>query len=271
MESSNDHKRLFFGFHIAAPWPAPLPEGRVIEEHFRHMTVAFLGEVPISAVELLLPLFPKPSFRIGPTGIFEKVIFLPKRFSRVVAWQICWKEDLLEIETFQEQFALWLHESNLLSLEKERPHLPHVTVCRKPFSRRSWESSFSPLPLMVTGFHLYESLGFSHYRSLWEYPFILPFEELAHTADIAFKIRGKNLSDLYMHAQMAICFKFPSLSPTLPEKQDVVSIEDVVEKLNAWISLVDQTMGSPIKAVSYHGDALPKESDLLEWEMIVDV
>lgn len=271
MEEQKDNKRLFFGFHVAAPWPLTIPKGRVIEEHFRHMTVAFLGELPFSTIEPLLSSFPKPSFCIGPTGIFDQVVFLPKRFSRVVAWQICWKEELSRIESFQEKFCLWLQENSLSSLEKERSHLPHVTICRKPFSRSTWQQGFSPIPMMATGFHLYESLGFSRYRSLWEYPFTLPFEEVAHTADLAFKIRGNTLSDLHMHGQIAICFKFPELSSTLLERQSFASLGEVVAKLNEWVSLVDQKIGSPVKVVIHHGALVSKENDLLEWEMVVGV
>jgi RNA 2',3'-cyclic 3'-phosphodiesterase len=270
MRSSSDFKRLFFGFHVEAPWPLDLPKGRLIASHFRHMTIAFLGEMSFSIIEPLLATCPKPSFRLGPSALFDQVIFLPKHFPRVVAWHIHWFEEGF-IETFQSQVALWLQENNLLALEKQRPLLPHVTLCRSPFSRRSWEKSFTPLPLRVTGFHLYESLGNLRYHSLWEHPFLAPFEEIPHTADVAFQVRGTTLSDLFLHAQLALCFKFPSLSSTLLERQPFASLEEVVMKLNEWISLVDQKMGAPLKAVSFHGEALLKEPNLIEWEMIADV
>ena len=41
----NESKRLFFGFEVDAPWPS-LPEGRMIKEKDRHVTVAFLDRLP---------------------------------------------------------------------------------------------------------------------------------------------------------------------------------------------------------------------------------
>ncbi len=276
MDKGKKTKRLFFGFHLDAPWPLQLPKGRIIASHFRHMTLAFLGEMPFDQIEPLFAQFPKPTFSIGPTGIFDRVIFLPKHFARVVAWHMQWMEDAEVMESFQKTLALWLHEKNLLPPGKERPFLPHATICRKPFSRSVWARHFSSIPFMVTGFHLYESLGDLQYSSLWEYPLLLPFEEIPHTADLAFKIRGKDFSDLYLHAQIALLFTFPKLTPTICKKEPFSSLEEVIARLNKWISYVDQTMGSPIKAISYHGDAIlctdsVRAHTFLEWEMIVDV
>jgi hypothetical protein len=40
--------------------------------------------------------------------------------------------------------------------------------------------------------------------------------------------------------------------------------------LNEAIARVDEQMGTPFKAVSFHGD-IQEEEGVLKWEMIVDV
>jgi RNA 2',3'-cyclic 3'-phosphodiesterase len=267
---NSDNKRLFFGLHIEAPWPLKLPYGRIIDAHFRHMTLAFLGECSLQKIQDLLPMLPKPPFSFAPTGVFEQVVFLPKRFSRVVAWQLRWMEDPLKMKSFYEEFSSLLRENQLLSEEKPRELLPHVTMARKPFARSHWKKSFLPLPLMATGLHLYESLGHSCYHSLWEHPFLFPFEEIPHTADLAYLIKGSSFTDLYLHAQIALCFKFPEMTFSLSKTPTLSSLDEVIGKLNEWICLIDQKISSPLKAISYHGNATENEKGL-EWEMIVDV
>ena len=56
--------------------------------------------------------------------------------------------------------------------------------------KQEWLDHFTPLPFFVKAIHLYQSLGNLQYQSLWESPLLSPFEELEHTADIAFLIRG---------------------------------------------------------------------------------
>jgi len=37
------------------------------------------------------------------------------------------------------------------------------------------------------------------------------------------------------------------------------------------VAQADQEIGAPFKAVSFHGNIVKKNNQLLEWEMIVDV
>ena len=41
-------------------------------------------------------------------------------------------------------------------------------------------------------------------------------------------------------------------------------------ELNNLVMAVDQDIGSPIKAVSFHGE-IEKKENYLQWEMIIDV
>lgn len=238
--------RLFYGIAVEAPWPEVFPKGRVLDPSHRHATLAFLGECST----LPDPAEPPP-FKIGKTGYFDKC----SCFSHVMAWEMQWWDS--EMIEFQKNFR------------EKREWKPHVTLCREPFDLKEWKKSFKPLPFFISSFNLYESLGYSRYKALWSYPFIPPFEEFEHTADVAFFIRGENVQEIYMNAFTALSFQAPQCLSFIPENK-AETIEEVVVGLNEVISKVDAAFGSPFKAVSYHGD-IEAEKEGLIWEMIVDV
>ena len=97
-----------------------------------------------------------------------------------------------------------------------------------------------------------------------------PFEEIEHTADIAFIIRGATMRDLWLHAQLAMGFKSPSLVPYISRKGEFKTLDDVIQALNALVGKIDLEIGSPFKAVSYHA-TLKTQNNYLEWTMIIDV
>lgn len=207
-----------------------------------------------------LERIPKPSFRIGPSGWFDKAMQLPVKTPHVIAWHIHWRNQLLH------------HYQSVLSHFFETPNeswLPHLTICRNPLKPKEWLEQFRPLPCFASSLHLYESLGHSQYLSLWSYPLQPPFEEFEHTADIAFRIWGDNYHDLYVNAFTALAFKCPEMLAYWKE-QTVHTMDDIVAALNRVICYTDAAVGCPFKAVSFHGNV--EEVDvLLCWEMIVDV
>ena len=174
----------------------------MIAETERHLTLAFLGNTSFAAIEELLPQFPKPSFAVGPVGWCDRLLFIPEEHPKVAAYHIEWLHgDLAPLHAALQQW---------LSLADKRAFLPHVTVARSPFDREDWRETFEEFPIAVRAIHLYESVGHLNYVPLWTYALLLPFEELEHTADIAFLIRGESLSALFAHAQIALSFKFPN-------------------------------------------------------------
>jgi len=260
-------RRIFFGFSIEAPWPSSYPEGRLVTEEVRHVTLAFLGNVEFAKLEEALESIPLPNFPIGPVGTSDKLLFLPEKTPRVVAHHVYWLSGEGNLSTYHEQLLGWL-EGIGYSVDR-RPLLPHVTVARAPFDQDEWEKSFAPLPMRVSGVHLYESLGNLTYESIWERPFLQPFEEFEHTADIAFHVRGKTEQELYVHAALALGFHFPPFL-TFFEEREIQDHNDVIYALNQMLSRCDLEMGCPFKAVSYHGK-IESEENLLNWEMVVDV
>lgn len=262
-------KRLFFGFEIDAPWPEILPTGRLIEEQHRHLTLAFLGQTDTTKILQALQEFPYPPFRVGLTGRFEEILFLPPNHPRVAAWTIQWLDDPIPLELYQQSLVAWLQFEGF-NLDVRDKFLSHVTLSRAPFNFKEWRKSFTQLPVIVKALHLYESTGSLHYKSLWSHPFHLPFEEFEHTADIAFLIKGETLAQIKTHALVALAFKCPEILSYATTQRSLETIEDVVIDLNESIALVDQAVGTPFKAVSFHGD-LQEEDGILEWEMIVDV
>ena len=262
--------QLFFGIDVIAPWPEKFPGGRILEEKERHMTLAFLGKVEEEKIMALLPDFPKPDFKVGIVGKFDQCLFLPPRHPRVVAWNIQWLEESGNFDDFLANLFEWLEKIGFVAKPK-REFCPHVTLSRGSFIPKEWEKTFTPLPAMATDIHLFESLGFSKYRSLWKYRLKAPFEELEHTGDIAFIVRGESLLQLFQHAQLAMAFPYPPILPYLSSKVSFNSLDEIVMELNTIVTQADQEIGVPFKGVSFHGKITQEEDQTMCWEMIIDV
>lgn len=262
-------KRLFFGFQVLAPWPERLPSGRIVTEQARHLTFAFLGNQDEKIVQKKLPSLPLPPFKIGKTGFFDTCLFLPDRHPHVVAWHGRWMENNKEITHYYNTFMEWIADLPF-HVEKREEWLCHATIARNPFDQRDWQKAFYPLPFFISHLHLYESLPELQYRPIWSLPFVLPFEEFEHTADIAFSIRGETLDQLFYNAFIALCWRFPTLLEFKPNKLEIENLDDIIIALNQSIGKADEQEGCPFKAISFHGEAVAK-NNCLEWEMIVDV
>lgn len=269
----SDSKRLFFALEVHAPWPEELPPGRLLEAHVRHMTLAFLGNVDWPKLEAALETFPALPFAVGFTGQFDRCLFLPPRHANVVAWHVEWYEEIAPLLDFQQGLCSWLAADQFLPTQQEpqRPWLPHVTLCRAPFDKNAWQKAFQPLPFATGKIHLYESVGNLHYEPIWSYDILPPFEELDHTADVAYRVYGHSLQDIFLHARTALAFSFPPLQNYFGSANALNSLDDIVMELNGAIQRADAAIGAPYKAVSFHGSIEPFKQNVLAWEMIVDV
>lgn len=249
--------RFFLGFEACIP-PLELPSsGRILRPESLHATIAFLGEKPIN-----LDSCPPLPWKIGFGVHCDQMVFLPKTTPRVAAFHFSeWESQLA---TYQKEILSWLHP------EKPMDFYPHITIARAPIEQDLWLSSFTPFPALLTHFHLYQSIGHLEYVPLQTYKVRLPFEEIEHTADIAYTIRGKNLKQLHRHAQIALSWRAPLFFHYFSHFQ-ASCLEEIIIDLNDKLSLLDIEHGSPIKAISFHGDIIEKEPNLLEWEMLIDV
>jgi 2'-5' RNA ligase len=262
-------KRLFFGMGVKAPWPETLPYGRVIGEAHRHLTLAFLGNVDYAKMEEALISFPTLYFKVGFGAQFDQSLFLPPAHPRVVAWHLTWLEPHPEILSLYEILVKWLRERGF-SPDLRQTFLPHVTVARAPFDQKKWRKVLLPLPVMVHDLNLYESLGNLTYAPLWNLPLLPPWEEMEHTADLAYRVRGKSFDQLFQHARLALSFHFPPFLKYSYSLHLRSSLEEVIIDLNHLVASVDREIGSPFKAVSFHSQ-LENREGILTWEMIVDV
>lgn len=267
---TEETKRLFFGFEVMAPWPAEFPKGRILDESCRHMTIAFLGQTPHERLTDQLTNLPAPPFKVGQVGHFDRCLFLPENHPRVTAWHMKWLNPESEIEGYYKQLVGWL-KSNHFNVDERDRLLPHLTISRAPFSIKEWKEHFVKLPFMTKDLLLLESLGNLQYRPCWRLPIQAPFEELEHTADIAFRIRGESIHDLHRNALMALTFKFPSLIAYFASLRQVNDLDDLIIQLNEVVGQADMDKGCPFKAVSYHGSVAQAEDQTLTWDMIVDV
>ncbi|MBA3721981.1 MAG: hypothetical protein H0W88_06235 [Parachlamydiaceae bacterium] len=263
-------KRVFFALEVVSPWPEEYPKGRILDIACRHLTLAFLGNIPFQKLKGALNSFPLVPPKIGLVGQFEKCLFLPERHPNVAAWKVNWWDDDQNLNNFQKMLAQWIRSLNFdISLRDD--FLPHVTICRSPHIFKEWKDSFSPLPMMTKDLHLYESLGNSQYKPIWSLSIKSPFREIEHVADIAFRINGEDLTQIQNHAIAALAFKSPMLLNYLPEMATPTSLDDIIIFLNELITNADKEMGCPFKAASFHGNLIEEIDLTLSWEMIVDV
>lgn len=262
-------KRLFLGMNAEAPWPEKWPEGRVIEEPHRHFTFAFIGDEDANRLLALMPRCPKPPFKVGLAGFFDACLLFPPRHPHVVAWRGAFGPKQQALIEYQKEVEIWLAVEDVSFRESQREFVPHATVCRQPFDAKKWQNAFQGLPVISSSLHLFESLGYSKYQSLWNYALPLPFTELPHTADLAFLIRGESLEELHWNASMALCYHHPELLKYCRVVEKINDLNAIIIDLNNLIGVADSECGSPYKAVSFHGDLIKNE--LLEWEMIIDV
>lgn len=263
-------KRVFFAMETHAPWPEKLPKGRILAESDRHMTLAFLGEIDYSTLQKQLDNFPKPEFQIGFTGIFDKCLFLPERHPHVVAWHLNLLNQKAPLLKFQSELVRWLRHNDYVIKEHEN-FLPHITVARSPFVAHEWKKAFSPVPGFTSKIHLYESLGSLQYKPCWSYELLAPIEELDHTADIGYLVRGENILQLLQNASIALAFQFPSILPYFTEIKNIEDLDDIIIYLNKAVTKADEIIGCPFKAVSYHGSVKQEREGVLNWEMVIDV
>lgn len=263
-------ERLFFAIETICPWPEVFPEGRVLAESDRHITLAFLGQTDPASLLPLLSDFPDPGFPIGLAGCFDAPLFLPKESPRTAGWHVRLFEMQERFKLFQKTLLSWLVEKKFLS-RPERDFLPHATIARRPKHVSEWKEAFSILPLYLGNIHLYKSLGSSKYESLWRREIIAPFEEKEHAADIAFIVRGVDWKSLQLHAGLALAFQFPPLLTFFDIKREPKGFDELVLSLNELVARADAECGAPFKAVSYHGDVQVSRMGIWEWEMIVDV
>lgn len=274
MAEQAEKKRLFFALEAVAPWSPCEPSGRSLMPFERHMTLAFLGDTAWKPIEELLALTPSSPLSIAPTGYCDSCLILPHAsHPRLVAWHVAGKE-IAAISLWQKTLSQFL-SSHGIAVESRHSFMPHITLCRAPCDVAEWKKSFSPLPIHFPALHLYQSCGALRYSPLWSQPLLNAFEQLDHTADIAFTVRGDTLESLTRHALTALAFSFPELLAYAPEIVAINSLNDVIAFLNEVVSNADIAIGAPFKAVSQHGKLLRKKtsnnSRYWQWEMIVDV
>jgi 2'-5' RNA ligase len=264
----NDLKRLFFALELKAAWPDALPQGRVLKEEARHVTLAFLGNQSLSKLLQDVSDLPWKEPFLGFAGWCNKVHFLPKRHPRVVAGHVVWShfEALIEV---QKTLAVWLEQHGYPV--DERPFHPHLTLARSPFRFNDWRKALHSFPVIAYSLNLYESVGNLCYEPVWKFPLISPIEEIEHTADMAFRIRGKAFKEIFLNALIALSFKSPALLHYGVDLEGFENLDDVIMRLNGVVAHADADQGCPFKAVSYHGEAIQESEGVLVWEMIVDV
>lgn len=270
MALEKEYSRVFLGAKVIAPWPENMPDGKLIQENYRHITLAFLGEIEKKTIESRVIKFPLPKFTIGLTGQLVKVVFLPPKHPHVVACEAKFYEEKPFL-LYHTQIMDWLNRENIKYKNASHNFYPHVTVARGKFSTEKWESFFYKIPFYIDSIHLYESLGNSNYKALHTHQLLLPFKEIQHTADIAFIVRGHTIQDLHRDAETALAFKSPGLINYFKEEVTCHSIEEVISDLNEHVAYADSEIGCTFKAVSFHGDLQENKEGVLEWTMIVDV
>ncbi|MFA5249952.1 MAG: hypothetical protein WC371_00890 [Parachlamydiales bacterium] len=271
--------RLFLGFRLFSAFLKNEPEGRLIEKKQRHLTLLFLGEVEKAQIEPLFFQLPLPDLAIAPTGYFDKLLFLPFFHPRVVAGRLVFfnpSQFSRELEQYRRKVQAFFSGHGLVP-EGKRKFLAHTAFARYPFQKKAWKKAFEPFPVILTSFHLFQSLG-GLYQPLVSKVFLPPFEELKNQTAPAFLIRGHNFEELKRNAEMALAFQHPPLLAYLNHKK-VSSLEEVILALNDLIYRLELKDGSPFKAIAFHTKLSEKKyppptaegRSFWEWEMLVDI
>lgn len=271
---AEEKKRVFFALQAVAPWSSDEPEGRVLLPAERHMTLSFLGNTAWRAIQQLLARLPAAPFTVAPIGLCDACLFLPNpSHPKLVCWHIAAPE-MERIKQWQKILCKILF-SLRIAIEQRHSFMPHVTLCRAPCDFTAWKSSFQQLPLYFPALHLYQSMGALRYTPLWSQQLLLPFEQIDHTADMAFIVRGETLESIAQNALIALAFQLPEILTHSVPFQRMNSLEDVIFFLNEAITKTDIAIGTPFKAVSQHGYLEKKtaqnKKNFWQWEMIIDV
>lgn len=204
---------------------------------------------------------------MGLTGYFDKCLFLPELRPHVVSWHAhLWQDQ--QVQKYHQSVVDWLRQHRYAA--ESRLQLPHVTIARSPFQQQEWEEAFTPLTIMLSAIHLYESVGNLTYLPLWSHLLALPFEEFGHSIGIVFKIKAESIVEWYQHAFMALAFKYPFLLKYHREISNDANFNDVIDALNGVITDCNSVTRCPVKSVSFHGD-LRNENGVLQRDMFVDV
>ncbi|MGK0182170.1 MAG: hypothetical protein ACI9YB_001468 [Halioglobus sp.] len=66
MKDKEGIKRLFFGIEVEVSWATNLPEGSLLREFDRHLTVDFLGNISWVILESILYRLSKPDLPLAP-------------------------------------------------------------------------------------------------------------------------------------------------------------------------------------------------------------
>ena len=170
----------------------------------------------------------------------------------------------------EHELVEWLNLIGFAPLNQDRGWINHVSIARDPFDEKGWKRDFKPLPFISHKLHVYKSVGNLNYEPKWTMELLAPFDEIPHTADLAFKIRGDKFAMLKTHAEMALAFRYPNLTGYFEEYRGIERVEQLIQHLNRAITKADSKEGSPLKSVSLHGE-IEEKNGILEWEMIVDV
>ena len=133
-----------------------------------------------------------------------------------------------------------------------------------------------------------------------------PYEEVEHTADWAFRIRGGTLADLFLNAAQAVCWPraaAPEFEPTVSREVSVEGVDretllvnwlnellylqeteceaynrfEVIEISDTWLRARVEgrrrqaSDANPIKAVTFHELRITESKDGFEVTVVVDV
>jgi len=266
-----DTKRVFFGFEIETNWLKTPFEKKIIQEKNRHITLLFLADQNFLVIEKVLNEIPSLDLKVPLSGFFDEILFLPKKHPRVVAYRANFMNKTHEIQKFQKDLFEFFKSKNFQMKPNRDNFIPHVTVCRNNFDVQEWKNIFLPFGFYVKSFNLFESLQNSEYKTLWKKDFLKPFDEILHTADIAFNIKGESFFDLLHNAFIALSFKNSIILNYYKDLKNVNNIDDVIINLNELITKAEiDGIHMPFKAISFHAD-IKRENNILSWEMIVDV
>jgi RNA 2',3'-cyclic 3'-phosphodiesterase len=279
-----DDKKLIEKSKVKTTEISKAQYGRLVSKKDRHVTLFFIGDVKVKQVDELIKKFPILDEFSGFSGLFDRCLFLPYKNPKAVSYRANFFQKEKILLEFRDEIKKILDgiEQDLTSQDfASQDFLPHMTLARKPFLKNKWKNFFQKYPFYVEKVTLFQSLGMSNYKTLYEYELPKPFEKFERKRDLSFKVKGETFLDLYLNAQIALCFKCPEMTSFVSifdengNECKLDDLDDVITALNKKITQIDEEVGCSVKAISIYSEmeerVITDDKKLLIWDMIVDL
>lgn len=251
----------FFGFEIHSPFIEVFSYNKIGEKGSPFLPFLSFEETIFQKVCALLDYVPHPFFQVGPVALLETCFLLRNRTLENLTLQIRrFGVDL--IQPYQKLLHTYFIQEGC---QPDRVPLTQSIVCKPVSFLQKSRTNGEQFPLYLLKLHLYKRCEEERYISIWTRPLLPPFKEVKQGNFILY---GENFQQIFLHAQIALSFKFPAFTPFIDDTYQVRNLHDGGVRLLTLIYKACDVIKMPIKKAIFP-DYGAKEQGLLKWELSV--